>query len=58
MFYKKIKIQFGYSIEVFKFDNGFEYCSSLVIEFCSSCGIIHNILCVIASQQNMVVEKK
>ena len=40
-FSQEIKTQFYFSIKVFQFDNGLEYCSSIVNEFCVSHGIIH-----------------
>ena len=39
--HQEIKIQFGFSIKLFQFDNYLDYCSSIVNEFCVSCGIIY-----------------
>ena len=40
-FYQEIKKQLGFSIKVFQSNNGLEYCSSTINEFCVSRDIIH-----------------
>ena len=47
VFYQEITTQFGYSIKVFQSDNGLEYYSSIVTQFCVSRRIIHQKYCVV-----------